>query len=117
MTDMENPFAVTEQAPTLQQPVSMNAGTVRVEQTRAMTEVQGMMLLAKQFPRDEMQAFQKAMLACQRPEFAEKATYSYARSSETISGPSIRLAEELARCWETLISASRSCRRRTAKVR
>ena len=96
MTENENPFAVTEQ---IQPPVSVNAGTVRIEQTRAMTEVQGMMLLAKQFPRDENQAFTKAMTACQRPEFAEKATYSYARSGETISGPSIRLAEELARCW------------------
>lgn len=100
MTENENPFEIAEQAPqTIQPPVSMNAGTIKIEQTRAMTEVQGMMLLAKQFPRDEMQAFQKAMLACQRPEFAEKATYSYARSGETISGPSIRLAEELARCW------------------
>ncbi len=101
MTENENPFEVAGQAtsPTFQSPVSMNAGTVRVEQTRAMTEVQGMMLLAKQFPRDETQAFAKAMIACQRADFAEKATYSYARGRETISGPSIRLAEELARCW------------------
>jgi len=100
MTENENPFEVTAPAPqAIQPPVSMNAGTVKIEQTRAMTEVQGMMLLAKQFPRDETQAFAKAMVACQRADFAEKATYSYARGRETISGPSIRLAEELARCW------------------
>ena len=39
------------------------------------------------------------MTACQRIEFAEKATYTYPRSGQTISGASIRLAEELARCW------------------
>lgn len=100
MTENENPFEVTAPAPqAIQPPVSMNAGTVKIEQTRAMSEVQGMMLLAKQFPRDETQAFMKALTACQRPDFAEKATYSYARGKETISGPSIRLAEELARCW------------------
>ena len=100
----ENPFEVemivqSDSPMQPSQPSNINAGTVRVEQTRAMTEVQGMMLLAKQFPRDEMQAFAKVLVACQRLEFAEKATYSYARGKETISGPSIRLAEELARCW------------------
>lgn len=77
----------------------INVGTVKVETARAVSEVQGMMLLAKQFPRNEIDAFNKAITACQRLEFAEKATYSYPRSGQTISGASIRLAEELARCW------------------
>lgn len=97
MSDYENPFAPAEVS--AEPPVSVNAGTVKVEQSRAIGEVQGMMLLAKQFPRDEFAAFSKVMLACQRLEFAEKATYSYPRGGETISGPSIRLAEEIARCW------------------
>lgn len=97
MSDYENPFAPAEVG--AEPPVSVNAGTVKVEQSRAIGEVQGMMLLAKQFPRDEFAAFSKVMLACQRLEFAEKATYSYPRGGETISGPSIRLAEEIARCW------------------
>lgn len=103
MTSYGNPFAVElsapQNVPQTPAPSSINEGTVRVEQTRAMTEVQGMMLLAKQFPRDETEAFRKAMNACRRPDFAAKATYSYDRSGSTISGPSIRLAEELARCW------------------
>ena len=97
MSDYENPFAPAEVS--AESPASVNAGTVKVEQSRAIGEVQGMMLLAKQFPRDEFAAFSKVMLACQRLEFAEKATYSYPRGGETISGPSIRLAEEIARCW------------------
>ena len=98
MNDYEtNPFAPAEVPEA--KPVSVNVSTTMVEQTRAMSEVRGMMILAKQFPRDETLAFSKVMLACQRIDFAEKATYSYPRSGETISGPSIRLAEELARCW------------------
>ena len=98
MNDYEtNPFAPAEVPEA--KPVSVNVSTTMVEQTRAMSEVRGMMILAKQFPRDETLAFSKVMLACQRVDFAEKATYSYPRSGETISGPSIRLAEELARCW------------------
>ncbi len=98
MNDYEtNPFAPAEVQG--ENPVSVNVSTTMVEQTRAMSEVRGMMILAKQFPRDEILAFSKVMQACQRQDFAEKATYSYPRSSETISGPSIRLAEEIARCW------------------
>ena len=97
MNDYENPFAPAEVK--AEPPVSLNAGTIKVEQTRAVGEVQGMMLLAKQFPRDEIVAFSKVMLACQRLEFAEKAIDSYPSGGETISGPSIRLAEEIARCW------------------
>lgn len=93
----ENPFAIAER-----KPASVNAGTVKVEQTRAISEVQSMMYVAKQFPRDEIDAYSKVMRACQRSEFAEKATYSYPRSGSTVSGPSIRLAEEIARCWGNL---------------
>lgn len=43
------------------------------------------------------------MIACSRPAFAEKALYSYPRGKNNIiSGASIRLAEELARCWGNL---------------
>jgi hypothetical protein len=40
--------------------------------------------------------------ACQRPGLASKAFYSYPRAGETVSGPTIRLAEELARCWKNI---------------
>ena len=97
MNDLiENPFAEAV-APIPK--TSVNVSTTMVEQTRAMSEVQGMMLLAKRFPRDEFAALSKIITACQRPDFAEKAMYSYPRGKETIAGPSIRLAEEIARCW------------------
>ncbi len=96
---MENNYEYPAVSTGTENPASVNVATTKIEQTRAMTEVQGMMLLAKQFPRNEIEAYSKVMQACQRTEFAEKATYSYPRGRETISGPSIRLAEEIARCW------------------
>lgn len=88
----ENPFAVGR-------PKHMNEGAVTIEASRAVAEAQGKLVIAKNFPRNEVEAYAKAMQACKRKSLAEKATYSYPRSGSTISGPSIRLAEELARCW------------------
>ena len=58
----------------------INQGTVAIESSRAITEAQGKLLLAKQFPRDYTHAYAKAMEACQRKGFAEKAFYSFPRN-------------------------------------
>lgn len=81
---------------------NINQGTVAVESHRAIAEAQGKLVIAKRFPRDEFQAFADMKKACQRPGLASKAFYSYPRGGETISGPTIRLAEELARCWRNI---------------
>lgn len=78
---------------------NINQGTVAVESSRAIAEAQGKLVIAKRFPRDEVQAYAKAMQACQRPNMANTAFYSYPRGGATVSGASIRFAEELARCW------------------
>lgn len=78
---------------------NINQGTVAIEASRAIAEAQGKLIIAKRFPRDEIAAYAKAMEACQRPTMAEKAFYSYPRAGQTIEGPTIRFAEELARCW------------------
>lgn len=91
----QNPFAVSK-------PKSINEGTVSIEVSRAVAEAQGKLVIAKHFPRNEYESYAKAMEACKRKSLAEKATYSYPRAGETISGPTIRLAEELARCWGNL---------------
>lgn len=81
---------------------NINQGTVAVESSRAIAEAQGKLFIAKQFPRSEIDAYQRVMEACQRRELAEKAFYSYNRGGSTVSGPSIRFAEELARLWGNL---------------
>lgn len=78
---------------------NINQGTVAIEASRAIAEAQGKLVIAKRFPRDEVSAYAKAMEACQRPTMAEKAFYSFPRGNQTVEGPTIRFAEELARCW------------------
>lgn len=78
---------------------NINQGTVAIEASRAIAEAQGALILAKQYPRDEIKAYARVIEACQRPEMAAKAFYSFPRGKETVEGPTIRFAEELARCW------------------
>lgn len=78
---------------------NVNQGTVAIEAHRAITEAQGKLLLAKQFPRNYLQAYAKALEACKRNGFAEKAFFSYPRGRETVTGVTIRFAEEMARCY------------------
>jgi len=75
---------------------------VEVEQQRALAEVQGAIVLAKKFPRNQIEALDRITLACQRPGLAEQALYSYSRGGTEITGPSIRLAEAIAQNWQNL---------------
>ena len=77
---------------------SINQGTVAIEASRAIAEAQGKLVIAKRFPRDEVAAYNRVAQACQRHGIAEKAFYSYNRGNSTVLGPTIRFAEELARC-------------------
>lgn len=66
---------------------------------RYMQEVQGMVFMAKKFPRDPFESWTRIKQACQRKTLAEVASYEYPRGGEKVSGPSIRLAEVLAQSW------------------
>lgn len=79
-----------------------NQALVEVEQQRAISEVQGAIILAKKFPRNQIEALDRITTACQRPSLAEQALYSYARGGTEITGPSIRLAEAIAQNWSNL---------------
>lgn len=67
--------------------------------TREASEVQAAMLVAQRCPRDEIEAERRIIQACKRPGLAEQAMYAYPRGGTTVTGPSIRLAEALARNW------------------
>lgn len=62
---------------------------------REVATVQGQIMIAKAFPRNMKDVWNKVEAACQRRSLAEKAIYRYARGGSDISGPSIRLAEAL----------------------
>ena len=72
------------------------------EESRAVAQVQGQILMAKKFPRDETEAFSKIMTACKRRTFAEQSTYAFNRGSAMVIGASIRMAEVLANAWGNL---------------
>lgn len=74
----------------------VNAGTVQIEESRAIAEAQGKLIIAKKFPRDENTAMERILKACTRKSFAEVAMYSYPKGGEVVKGPSIRLAELIA---------------------
>lgn len=68
----------------------------------AMAEVQAQVLMSKQFPRDEVRAVDKILNECTRIRLAEASTYAYPKGGQMIEGPSIRLAEAIARNWGNL---------------
>lgn len=76
-----------------------NGGTMDIATTRSAQEVQAAMVIAKRFPRDVTAATSRINEACKRKALAESALYSYPRGNETVTGPSIRLAETMAQCW------------------
>jgi hypothetical protein len=101
-----NPLA--EMAPT-----QAGAGSlVTVEQQRVIAEVQARMILARANPRDQRKATELILQDCQRLSLAEDALYAYARGGTDISGPSIKLAEAIARRWGNVASGISEISRR-----
>lgn len=75
---------------------AINMASVMVEQERAIAETRAQIQLAKMFPRSMAKVNADFIEACKSRSFAEKAFYSVPNRG---SGPSIRFAEELARCF------------------
>lgn len=100
-TDVErvtNPFG---SAPIVAAPTGAAAAALV---HREVAEVQSAMVIAKNFPRDPRVSIDRILTACARESLAKKALYEYARGGQQITGPSIRLAEELARQWGNMLS-------------
>ena len=71
----------------------------RVEQSRAMAEVQAMVVVARQAPRDETKALAKMEQSCRMMAVASHAFFNFDRGDGKITGETIHLAVELARVW------------------
>lgn len=74
----------------------------QVGAAREMAEVQAQVVMAKQFPRNVVSCVDRIINECTRKELAEQAMYAYPRGSQIITGPSIRLAETIARNWQNI---------------
>lgn len=70
-----------------------------VEQSRAAAEVMAAVQVALQFPRDETAAMNRMRMACRNRRLADRAFYSFPRAGGRVTGPTVHLAKELARCW------------------
>lgn len=69
------------------------------QESKALSEIKGKIVLARQFPRDVNWSVQQVLQECKRPELAESAMYEFPRGDSVVKGPSIRLVEVLARHW------------------
>lgn len=76
-----------------------NGLAVNMVVSRQASEVQGAIYMAKQFPRDQMDSQLRINKMCERLSLANVARYTYPRGGQSISGPSIRLAEAIAQAW------------------
>lgn len=90
---VKNPFVATNDNQ------HQTGGVIETKSHREATEVQAMVVMAKQFPRNQIQAMDRILNACTRQSLAETAVYSYPKGGQNIEGPSIRLAEVLAQNW------------------
>lgn len=110
-------FTGQEMAEHQQTQTQVQAPTVsgNVEQSRAIAEAQAAMVVARMNPRDEMTCYNKIMKACKRRSLAERATYAYKRGGQLVTGPSIRLAEVLARHWGNLTFGLRELSRKSGE--
>lgn len=82
-------------------PASRNTQTEMLVSRQAQ-EVQAAMVIAKKFPRDEVESYNRILRACRRRSLAEQAMYEYPRGGTKVTGPSIRLAEAMAQNWGNL---------------
>ena len=81
------------------QQAQQSEGMMQVASSRAAQEIQAAMVIAQKCPRDMVLAQKRIMNACTRKKLAESALYAYPRGGQTITGPSIRLAEVLAQSY------------------
>lgn len=81
---------------------SLQSVTSAMMASRQAQEVQAMVFMARQFPRDKRMALDRILDDCNRPTLAEAATYEFPRGGSKVTGPSIRLAECIAQNWGNL---------------
>lgn len=88
-------MAAQIQNPYDDEPVSIEP----VRDTQKVTPGQMMYLMARKFPRSKRESVDRITLECCQKAVAEEAFFSFTRGKELIEGPSIRMAEVLARNW------------------
>ncbi|MGY4902524.1 hypothetical protein [Streptomyces sp. 900116325] len=97
-----------------QQPASAIGQATAIEMSRAEAEVKAAVFIAQQSPRNIQVAQQEMRFTCAQYAVAEKAFFSYPKAGQTISGPSIHLAREIALIWGNIQHGTMELSRDTA---
>lgn len=84
--------------PNLPAPSHLGQATA-IEQSRAVAEVHAAIVVAQQCPRNIQLAMRDMRESCAQKGLAERAFYRYSRGGGSVTGESVHLARELARCW------------------
>ncbi len=107
---MKQDFGVATASPSIPVPRT-GGGIVNMEQNRAIAEAQGAILVAQKCPRDEERSFTLIIAACNRKSMAESSMYGFKRGTSLLEGPTIRLAETMARLWGNITYGMRELSR------
>ena len=70
-----------------------------VEQSRAVAEVEAAVIVAQRMPRDLSRAQADMQRSCAQEALAQRAFFRYGRGGQQVTGPTVHLARELARCF------------------
>lgn len=82
-------------------PGRVGQGTA-IEQSRAIAEVQAAVIVAQQCRRSFTIARAMMQESCRQLRLAERAFYKFPRADKTVTGSTVYLARELARCWQNV---------------
>jgi len=91
-------------------PDRVGQGTA-VEQSRAVAEVQGAIVLARQYPRNDATAIAAMRETCSMQRLAERAFFRFPRAGKQVTGASVHMARELARIWGNVVYGVKELRR------
>lgn len=98
-------------------PPPVRSEATGIEHSRAVAEVQAMVVVAQSRRRDVSRALEDMKQSCGRMALAERAFFSFRRGGSAVNGPSIQLARELARCWGNVNTGVRELDRDDARGR
>lgn len=80
-------------------PIRAGSQATAIEQSRAAAQVYSAVLVAHERPRSSTRAIEQMLDSCQHQALADRAFFRYNRGGGNVTGPSVHLARELARCW------------------
>ncbi len=108
--NVSTPESLAQSGSVAEAPLATSDATVSnvAAAARQFAEVKGAIQLAREYPRNEADAFKSMRRTCERSWFADNALYGFPRgkkpdgSPNIVSGASIRLIEELVRAYRNI---------------